>query len=122
MCRGWPRRRDAPAVRSDLREPRIARRRPLSVDETALVARARQVDLSDDVVERSFANLEAIARGAPAAYPSLYEDIVHGRPIELEALNGAVVRMGRESGIPTPVSSCIAALLSPYLTGTPPLL
>jgi 2-dehydropantoate 2-reductase len=38
---------------------------------------------------------------------------VEGRPSELEAQTGAVVRMGRESGVPTPTHDFIYASLLP---------
>jgi 2-dehydropantoate 2-reductase len=40
-------------------------------------------------------------------------DIMEGRPSELEALNGAVVRFGREAGVVTPVNRFINATLAP---------
>jgi 2-dehydropantoate 2-reductase len=45
---------------------------------------------------------------------SLYHDLAAGRRIELDALSGAVVRLGREAGVPTPLSFAIVALLRPY--------
>jgi len=38
---------------------------------------------------------------------------MEGRPSELEALNGAVVRFGREAGVATPVHRFIYAALAP---------
>jgi 2-dehydropantoate 2-reductase len=34
----------------------------------------------------------------------MLQDIEHGRPTEVESLNGAVVREGRRLGVPTPVN------------------
>jgi hypothetical protein len=36
---------------------------------------------------------------------SMQRDIIGGRPSELESQNGVVVRMGVESGVPTPVNA-----------------
>jgi len=44
---------------------------------------------------------------------SMQRDIMEGRPSELEALNGAVVRLGRQTGVPTPVNGFIYAALTP---------
>jgi 2-dehydropantoate 2-reductase len=44
---------------------------------------------------------------------SLAKDFRDGRPVELDGLTGAVVRMGRELGVPTPIHSTIYALLRP---------
>ncbi|MEK7815089.1 MAG: ketopantoate reductase C-terminal domain-containing protein [Chloroflexota bacterium] len=40
-----------------------------------------------------------------------------GRPLELEALNGAVVRAGQSVGVPTPTNDLIYAVLRPYAGG-----
>jgi ketopantoate reductase len=40
--------------------------------------------------------------------------------LELEALNGAVVRLGCARGLQTPVNFFIYATLKPYIDGPPP--
>jgi ketopantoate reductase len=52
---------------------------------------------------------------------SLYGDLVDGRRLELESLNGEVVRRGREHGIETLLNFAIYAALRPYVDGTPAL-
>lgn len=49
----------------------------------------------------------------PAATASMQRDIMEGRPSELESQNGAVVRLGRETGVPTPVHAFIYRSLLP---------
>ena len=44
---------------------------------------------------------------------SMQKDIMEGRRSELEAQNGAVVRMGRELGVSTPINEFIYASLLP---------
>jgi 2-dehydropantoate 2-reductase len=44
--------------------------------------------------------------------PSTLQDVTAHRPTEIDALNGAIGRLGRESGIPTPLNDAIAALIS----------
>jgi 2-dehydropantoate 2-reductase len=44
---------------------------------------------------------------------SMQRDIVAGRPSELEAQNGAVVRLGRNAGVETPVHDFIYRSLVP---------
>lgn len=78
--------------------------------EIADVARARQVSLADDLVEKSMGLLDSLA---PDATTSLQRDIAAGRPSELDAWNGAVVRLGRESGVPTPLNEFIYHSLLP---------
>jgi 2-dehydropantoate 2-reductase len=46
-------------------------------------------------------------------------DLENGKRLELEALNGAISRMGKELGVPTPVNDCIYACLKPYVNGRP---
>ncbi|MBT05478.1 MAG: 2-dehydropantoate 2-reductase [Rhodospirillaceae bacterium] len=42
---------------------------------------------------------------------SMHYDVLHKKPLELDWLNGAVVRLGKEVGISTPVNSFIYAAL-----------
>ena len=48
---------------------------------------------------------------------SMHTDVVAGRPLELEALNGAVIRAGRAGGVPTPINDVIYAMLKPLAGG-----
>ena len=48
---------------------------------------------------------------------SMHTDVMAGRPLELEALNGAVVRAGRAGGVPTPINDVIYAMLKPLTDG-----
>jgi 2-dehydropantoate 2-reductase len=43
--------------------------------------------------------------------PSTLQDVLAGRPTEIDALNGGVARFGRAAGIPTPLHDAIAALV-----------
>ncbi|OPX86494.1 MAG: 2-dehydropantoate 2-reductase [Pelotomaculum sp. PtaB.Bin104] len=44
-------------------------------------------------------------------HPSMLQDIQRGRRTEIDALNGAVVEMGRKHGVSTPVNEVIVALV-----------
>jgi 2-dehydropantoate 2-reductase len=55
----------------------------------------------------------------PAVRGSMYYDLAAGRRLELDVINGTVVRLGGEHGIPTPINSAIYAALKPYLNGQP---
>jgi 2-dehydropantoate 2-reductase len=81
-----------------------------SMREIFEVARARRIGVPEDVVERSMALLDALA---PDATTSLQRDIAGGKRSELEAWTGAVVRLGRESGVATPVSEFLYDSLLP---------
>jgi len=78
--------------------------------EIAAVARARGVSLPADATERTLAFIDALPGEATA---SMQRDIMAGRPSELEAQNGAVVRLGRAAGVATPVAAFVYAALLP---------
>jgi 2-dehydropantoate 2-reductase len=79
--------------------------------EVRAIAEVRGVRSRSDVVVQQM----RIAERLPAeSYSSLYYDLTRGKQIELEALHGAVVRMGRESGVATPACEAIYALLAPW--------
>jgi 2-dehydropantoate 2-reductase len=66
--------------------------------------------LPDDTVSVALAFLD----GLPAeGTSSLQRDLAAGVPSELEDWTGAVVRLGRESGIATPVHDTLYAKLKP---------
>jgi 2-dehydropantoate 2-reductase len=80
------------------------------------VGRASGVGLAPDVVDRSIKYIEGSLEQRQA---SMHFDILAGRPLELEALNGAVVRAGRKAGVPTPINDVIYAMLGPFAGGQP---
>ena len=83
--------------------------------EVEAVGRARGVNLDLDVVDKTMEYMETSAKDLRA---SMHTDLELGRPLELEALNGAVVRMGRHEGVPTPVNSSLYSVLVPHRDGT----
>ena len=86
------------------------------LEEIETAGRASGVNLADDVVASTFDYMDQ-SRGAMRA--SMHADLVAGRPLELEALNGAVVRAGEAAGVPTPINDVIYAALKPYVSGSP---
>jgi 2-dehydropantoate 2-reductase len=81
-----------------------------AMQEISAVARARSVALPADAVDRALATVDA----APAeGSASMQRDILAGRLSELESQNGAVVRLGGEAGVPTPVNAFIYQTLLP---------
>ncbi len=78
------------------------------VRECVAVGRAAGAKLDDEIVEQVVDG----ARAAPAdSINSLLADRMAGRPMEIDARNGAVVRFGRKHGIPTPLNEMAVALL-----------
>ncbi|MFQ5692154.1 MAG: 2-dehydropantoate 2-reductase [Nitrospinota bacterium] len=86
-----------------------------AVREVEAVARARGVDLPPDAVE----GVMAFSEGLPDMRSSLQKDLEAGKPLEIEALAGAAVRLGREAGVPTPVHDIFYACLKAQDPGTP---
>ena len=84
------------------------------VEELAAVARAAGVPLAAEAVESI---MSAAAGLAPEALSSLYHDLVQGRRLELEALHGHAVRLGRRLGVPTPTVLAVYAALRPHRDG-----
>ena len=82
--------------------------------EIEAVARARGVALDDDVVEQAMGFFESEVQDLMA---SMHTDLEHGRPMELEALTGAVVRLGKESSVPTPANTFIYTVLKAHAQG-----
>ena len=89
-----------------------------TMDEVEAVGRAEGVALPGNVVDEVLAmtrRLEPWARG------SLYYDLAAARRLELETLNGTVVRLGQARGVATPCNLVVYAALKPYADGAPVL-
>ena len=83
------------------------------IRECAAVARAEGAHLDEDVAEQ----ILATQRAAPAdSVNSMLADRQAGRPVEIDARNGVIVRLGHKHGIPTPLNSMAVALME-TLTG-----
>lgn len=74
------------------------------------LASARGVALRADIVQRTMAGVDALP---PEGTASMQRDILEGRPSELEAQVGAVVRLAREAGIVLPLHGSLYASLLP---------
>lgn len=81
-----------------------------AMTETCNVARARGIGLPDTAVATGMAAIDRQPEGGEA---SMQRDIQDGRPSELEAQNGAVVRLGAQAGVPTPTHDFIYGSLLP---------
>jgi 2-dehydropantoate 2-reductase len=85
------------------------------VRECVAVGRAEGAVLSDAVPDEVLA---AYRKAAPDGVNSLLADRIAGRPMEIDARNGVIVRMGQKHGIPTPANSMAAALLTALARAT----
>ena len=76
--------------------------------ETEAVARAAGVDLDPQVIE----NTLKLADGLGSVGSSMLSDLESGKRLELDALNGSVVRQGEALGVPTPFNKMLYDELS----------
>ena len=60
----------------------------------------------------------ADALGA-GGYSSLHYDLMQGKRLEIDALQGYAVRLGERHAVPTPMLFAVYAALRPYLDGPP---
>jgi 2-dehydropantoate 2-reductase len=82
-----------------------------AMDETAAVARARGVPIAENFVEATMQRIDNLPADMT---PSMQKDMMAGRPSELNEQTGAVVRMGRAAGVPTPTHEKLLAALLPF--------
>ncbi len=80
------------------------------LEEVAALAVARGVALAPDTAATTLAYLDTVPAIGTA---SLQRDLMEGRPSELEAQTGAVVRLGAAMSLPTPVNAFIYHCLLP---------
>lgn len=89
------------------------------VEECAAVARAEGAVIDQEVIER-------VVEGARNAKPSggansMEADRLAGRPMEIDARNGAIVRFGERHGVPTRMNALFVTLIrasgSPWVKG-----
>lgn len=78
------------------------------------VARARGIPLGEDTVELTMKRAGNTPDGVRA---SMAHDLAAGKRLELDWLNGAVVRLGAEAGVATPAHQTVTALLAPWREG-----
>jgi 2-dehydropantoate 2-reductase len=81
-----------------------------AVEEILKVAKAREVEMTSDAAGATFALMDEMPAEGMA---SMQRDIMDGRPSELEAQTGAVVRLGQEAGVETPFNTLIYESLLP---------
>jgi 2-dehydropantoate 2-reductase len=99
---------------SVFRDEAVAELFKAMVRECMAVARAEGAVLEEDLPERILASQLA---AAPDSMNSIHADRAAGRPMELDARNGVVVRFGRKHGIPTPYNQMAVALLGAEAAG-----
>jgi 2-dehydropantoate 2-reductase len=94
---------------SVVRRPPAERVMRALVAECIAVGRAEGAELDDGLVDAVVAHYRA---SPPNSLNSMHADRLAGRPMEWDARNGVVARLGRRHGIATPVSDTVADLLA----------
>jgi 2-dehydropantoate 2-reductase len=87
-------------------EPGLDRLKQLVIDECVAVAVAQGITFDVDLmreINETFAPSHNIA--------SMQQDLVRGRPTEIDYMNGAVATLGAEHGVPCPVNRALTAII-----------
>ena len=85
----------------------VSRREPIArimrqlVAECAAVGRAVGARLPDDIADEVVGRYQA---GPPDSINSMHADRLAGRPMEIDARHGPILRLGREHSVPTPIN------------------
>jgi 2-dehydropantoate 2-reductase len=79
--------------------------------EVERLARAEGVPVAGDVIERISAYIDGIPKSMRS---SLLIDLSQGKRIEVEALQGSVVRRAARAGVDVPIMSTLYAVLKPW--------
>lgn len=91
-------------------QPEIRAMADQSLREVLNLAIAKGVDLGEDAIARTWQRYDGLA---PESTSSMQRDIMDGKPSELDAQLGAIVRLARESGVEVPATSMIYHALLP---------
>lgn len=93
-----------------LASPQIRKMMVQTAEEIVTIAKAKGIKLPDTIIDKQFQIFETQPFNTTT---SLQRDIMEGKPSELEAQNGTIVKFGKELGIPTPINSFIYGCLLP---------
>lgn len=81
------------------------------IEEVETVASAADIDVRDDLVDHWLSFAQEL--GADS-YSSLHYDMTHGKPMELEALHGAIRRRADDHNVDIPATDALYAILKPW--------
>jgi 2-dehydropantoate 2-reductase len=95
-------------------DPELSKLVEAGLSEAMAVARAKGIHLPFTDVAEAFGGFKKLP---PETRSSMLEDLERGHRLELPWLSGAVTRIGRELGVPTPTHAFISAVLAPHVDG-----
>ena len=81
-----------------------------AVEEALEVGRASGAPITDDSLQWAMDSLDRFPAQGRA---SMAKDFTEGRPVELDGINGAVIRLARQTNTPTPANDFLFAVLKP---------
>ena len=82
-----------------------------TIEEALAVGRALGAPIMDDSLDWAMTSLDNFPAQGRA---SLAKDFQAGNPVELDGLTGAVIRLGKKAGVPTPLNDALYAVLKPW--------
>jgi 2-dehydropantoate 2-reductase len=85
-----------------------------AIDEAMAVGAARGITFPPTLIDETIALIDRFPADSKS---SMFEDLERGKRLELPWLSGAVVRMGKEAGVPTPTHEFITTVLTPFVNG-----
>lgn len=95
-------------------DPQLMEMVKAACEESIAVGRARGVPIPDSLMDEIVTMFHGMP---PQSKSSMLEDLERGKRLELPWLSGAVVRLGAEAGVPTPIHQFIATVLRVQLNG-----
>lgn len=102
------------SVDNVVKDPEGRARLQAMLEEAVAVGRAKGVALDTGLAAR---NMKYALDLNPGIKPSMLVDLENGRRLELEWLNGEIVRLGKDLGVPTPANAEVYEALKPYAMG-----
>lgn len=79
-----------------------------AVTEATKVAKRKRIKL---IYDDPLAKVEAVAEATAGNICSMLQDVLRKKRTEIDFINGVIVRLGQELGIPTPVNSLLVDLV-----------
>ena len=86
-----------------------------AMEEALAVGLAKGINLPDNLPQESLAYIDKL----PDFQVSMHGDFEAGRSTELDALSGAVIRLGKQIGSKTPIHELLYSVLLPHKDGRP---
>ena len=84
-----------------------------AMEEALAVGLAKGIGLPATLVQDSLEYID----GLPDFQNSMHSDYESGRPTELEAMSGSVIRLGKQIGVQTPIHNYLYSILLPHKDG-----